>query len=75
MKKLPIIPDLPAVQLRDLANKVAREDGYRVRALPTVVPDRSALMVTFMASDGLTFPGFVPATRLIKFLETLPRAQ
>lgn len=72
MKKLPTIPDLPAIQLRDLANMVAVEDGYQVKALPTVVSDRSALQVTFLASDGLAFPGFVPAVRLMKFLEKQP---
>lgn len=64
----PVIPNLSPVELRELADKVAREDGYQVRSFPTVLLDRSAMLVTFLAPDGVAFPGSVPAARCAKFL-------
>ena len=69
MRRLPIIPHtLLPHELRDLADRVAREDGYRVRSIPSVNRERTALLVVFTAPDGLTFSGSVSSHRLTKYL-------
>lgn len=66
--KTPEIPNLPAEALREIADRVAQEAGYRVRVPVTVLLDRSAMLVTFRASDGLSFPGSVSAHDVARVL-------
>lgn len=68
-KRNPTIPDLPPLQLRDLANRAAREDGYSVKSIPSVNSDRTALIVVFTAADGMTFPGSISAHACAKHLD------
>lgn len=74
-RRIPHIPEGVALPvLRDACDRAARPTGYRVKALPTVSRDRKSALVTFVAPDGLAFPGNLPAGLVLPELNKKPEA-
>jgi len=62
----PEIPDIPQLELHDIANAAAQEEGLSVVGLPKVAPGRRSLQVTFQDKKGLSFPGKLSAEQILK---------
>lgn len=62
---------LAARDLRAAADRYARSEGYRVKALPSVSVDRTLVVCTYLAEDGVAFQRYLTAEQVLsKTIET-----
>ncbi len=52
--------------LRDAADRFARKEGYRVKALPTISFDRKLVTCTYIADDGVAFQRCLTAEQVLR---------